>query len=87
MSTLSHCLHTACGRVQAFNVLDCVQATDAGEAFMQKVVHTLLPKAEPVEDGARTGTIQPNTRAAPAPAPPTLAQTASAAKKQVQCVR
>lgn len=61
----------------------CVQATDAGEAFMQKVVDTLLPKAEPVEEAARTGGVRPKTWAAPAPAPPSLAQTASAAQKKV----
>ena len=60
-----------------------MQATDAGEAFMQKVAHTLLPKAEPAEQAAKAGAVQPKSHAS---RPSTLAHTASAAKKQVQCV-
>ena len=59
-----------------------MQATDAGEAFVHKVVDTLMPKAKPAEE-AKTGSLAPKIQAAPAPAPPSPAETASAAKKQV----
>ena len=64
-------------------MLGCVQATDAGEAFVHKVVDSLMPKAKPAEEAAKTGSLAPKIQAAPAPAPPSLAETASAAKKQV----
>ena len=63
-------------------MLSCVQATDAGEAFVHKVVDTLMPKSKPAEE-PKTGSLAPKIQAAPAPAPPSLAETASAAKKQV----
>ena len=53
---------------------------------MQKVVDTLLPKAEPVEEAARTGAVKPKTPGAPAPTPPTVAQTAPAAQTKARNV-
>ena len=66
--------------------LAALQATDAGEAFVHKVVDTLPPKPKPAKE-AKTGSLSPKIQAAPAPAPPSLAETASAAKKQVHSLQ
>lgn len=50
---------------------------------MHTVQHSILPKAEPVEEGSKSGTLKPKIQAAPVPSPPTLAKKASAAQKQV----
>ena len=86
--------HTACLSLptvifecKALKYLLCLQATAAGEAFVHKVVHTLRPKPEPVEDAARAGSLQTKIQAAPASTPPPApTQAASAVQKQVQCM-
>lgn len=65
-----------------------LKAAEQGKAQMEKVMRsvqsTLLPTAEPATDASKPGTLKPKIQAAPAPAPPNLAQKSAAAQQKVR---